>query len=142
MINFQRLLNRSLPNYSLIAPQLLLNWSPFYWNCAVELLPCLRCWKLEPCFKDSFPCSSSLFSEWTLKNISHWRYIRLTLHPQPTKRSTYSAESRETYFPTCHITKEKRSKLPLSCGSNFHRWPARSSIWKPSPSVSINSKKN
>ena len=58
-----------------------------FWSCTVKLFPCLRGWKLELSFNDSLSCSRSLFSEWTFRNISYWRSIRLTLQPQPTKRS-------------------------------------------------------
>ena len=49
--------------------------------------------------------------------------------------SPYGTSTSSTY----HLTKEKRSKLPLSFGSTFCSWPARSSSWKPFPSVSIKS---
>ena len=64
--------------------------------CAVELLSCLKVCKLEPLFKIIPSFSRSLFSAWIFKNISHWRSIRLTLQPQPTKRYASSAGSRET----------------------------------------------
>ena len=74
-------------------------------NCfifSVELLPCLRIWKLEPSFKYSIS-----WCEWTFKNISHWRSIRLTLKSQTTKCYASSAESRETPSSTYHLTKGK-----------------------------------
>ena len=111
------------------------------WICTVELLPLLRGFKLELSFKNRLSFYRYLFSEWTFKNIYHWRSIRLILQPQPTKRSTSSEESRETSLSTYHLTKAKRSKLPLSLESTFLSWPARSSLLKPSP-IFQSSKKN
>ena len=109
-----------------------------FWSCTVELLPCLRGCKLEPSLKDSLSWSCSLFSAQIFKKYI-WRSIRLNLQPQPTKCYFSSAESRDNSFSTHHLTKAKRSKLPLLFGYTFRRLPARSSLWKPSPSVSINS---
>ena len=112
-----------------LAPQSLPNLSLVFWICAVKLLPCLRCYKLEPYFKDSIYFYHPLFSEWNSKNIAHWRSIRLTSQPQPTKHSAPSTESRETSPSTHKLTKAKHSKLTLSFGSNFRWWPASSSLW-------------
>ena len=156
----------SLPDHSLIAPQsnhdsfypmlhltlqllmLLSGWRciPFFlslnfWSCAVEILTCIRGYKLEPPFKDSLSWSYSLFSAWIFKNMSHWESIRLTLQPQPTKWYASAADSRETSFSTYHLTKGKWSKQSLSFGSTFRIWPSISSLLKPSPSVSIMSTK-
>ena len=89
------------------------NHSPVWWICYVKLLPLLRGCRLEPSFKYRISCFRYLISEWTFKNISHWRTTRLTLHPQLTKRFSSSADSRENSLSTDHPTKSKRSKLPL-----------------------------
>ena len=144
---------RLQPNGSLIAPRSFKSWLILSgwrcrmvflymdcWSCTVELLSCLIGWKIEPSFKDRLSWSRSIFNEWTFKNIAHWRSIMLTLQPQATKRSDSFLEFRETSSSTYHLTNEKRSKLPLSFESNLRIWPARSSLWKPSPSVWIKSK--
>ena len=59
----------------------------------------------------------------------------------PPKFPASSEESRDTSSFTYHSTKVKRSKLPLSFGPTFRRWPASSSLWKPSPNVSNKSTK-
>ena len=110
-----------------------------FWGCDVGLLSCLRGWKLEPSFKDRFSWSYSLFSAWNFKNISLWRSIRRTFQDQHTKYYASSTESIETSLYTYHLTKTKWSKPPLSFGSTFRRWPASSSLWKPSSNVSIKS---
>ena len=107
-------------------------------SCYVNILPCLIGCKLEHSLKDSLSCSRTS-SVHEPSNIYHWRSSRPTLQPQPTKCSTSSVESRETYSYTYHTTKGKRSKLPLSFGSTFCRWTASISLWKLSPSVSIKS---
>ena len=123
----------------LLDPLLFLNFSLVWWSCAVKLIPCLRGYKLEPSFKDSLSCFRYLFSEWVLKNISHWRSVRMTFQTQPTKRYASFVESIDTSSSTYHLTKAKRSKLKLSFGSTLQRWYASYSIWKPSPSVSTKS---
>ena len=62
--------------------------------------------QLEHSFKDRLSCSRSILSTWIFKNISLWRFIRLTLQAQPTKRSASSAESRETSLFTYHFKKK------------------------------------
>ena len=69
--------------------------------------------------------------------FSHWRFIRMAFMSQPTKLSVSSVESIYTSLSTYHLTEGKRSQLPLLFGSTFHRWPASSSLWKPSPRVNI-----
>ena len=91
---------------------------------------------LNPPSKIAFPVTFTS----SLNEPDHWRSTRLTLKPQPTKRSASSVDSRETSLSTYHLTKEKRSKLPLSFAYPFSRWTSRSSLWKPYPSVSIKSK--
>ena len=125
------LTHRSLPNHSPINSWSPPNRPPVCWSCAAELLPFLRGCKLEPSFKYRLTCSCSLFSEWTLKHIYHWRYLRMNYQSQPTKRSASSAESRDTSLTTYYRKEAKRSELPLSFGYNFHIWPARSSLWTP-----------
>ena len=98
----------SLKFFSSISPQSLPNRSLVCWSCAVEIIPCLRGFKLEPSFKDTLFCSRYLFSEWTFKNISHWRSTRMTFQPQPTKLSASSADSRYTSSFTYNLTTEKR----------------------------------
>ena len=88
-----------------LVPRSLKNWSLVFWSFAVKLLPYIRGWKLEPSLKDRIACSRSLYREWTFRNISNWRSIRLTLHPQPTKRSASSSESREKSLSTYQLTK-------------------------------------
>ena len=110
-----------------------------FWNFVVELLSCLRVCKLEPFFKDSLSWSCSLFSSRIFQNSSLWRSIMLILKIQPSKRSASYVDSSETSLSTYELTKGKRSTLTLSFGSTFHRRPVRSSLWKPSPSVSIKS---
>ena len=63
----------------------------------------------------------------------------MTFQPQPTKRYASSAESIETSSSTYHLTKAKRSKVPLYFGYNFRRQSTISSLWKASPSFSIKS---
>ena len=134
LINCQRSLDRLLPDHSKIAPQFLPNRSPVCWSCAVEILPFLKGCKLEPSsYKDSLSWSRSLFSEWLIKKLSRWISIILTLHPQTTKRSASSAESREIYLSTYDLTKSKWSKPPTLFGYTFRRWYSRSSLWTPPP---------
>ena len=124
-------------NFSPISSLLILSTSPVFWSCAVELLPCLRGWKLEFSFKYSLSWSRSLFSEWTYKNISHRRSIRLNLQPKSFKCSACSVDYIDTSFSTYYLTKEKWSKLTLLVGSTLCRWPARSPLWNPSPSINL-----
>ena len=131
IINSQQSIDCSLPYHSPITPLSILYSSLVCLICTVGLIPCLRGCKLEPSLKERLSCSCSLFSEWTFKNIAHWISISLTFQPQPTKCS----DSLSIY----HLTKAKRSKLPLSFGSTFRKFTASSSQWKPFPGVSVKS---
>ena len=126
----------SLPDYSHISPQSILGMMKL---CCITsfLTQRLNTWNLLQ--RNTYLLCLFIFSEWNFNNIDHWRSINMVLNPQPTKRSASSADSREASSTTYHLTKSKRSKLPLSFGYTLFRRSARSSLWKPSPSVSIKS---
>ena len=106
-----------------------------WWSCDVKLIPCLRGCKLEPSLKDSLSWSRSLFSAWIFKKNS------LKIHKADLARSTH-----QTLCLFCGVQRDlivkippHKVKLPLSFWSTFRKWPSRSLLWKPSPSVSIKS---
>ena len=128
---------RSLPNHSPIAPQfisgilnLCCQTSSLHYRqktlTLIQIYPFLLLLPLQ------------------LMNLQ--KYFSLKIH-----QAELAAPTHKTFFFPCgfhrdildHIPpqKVKRSKLPLSFGSNFYRLTASSSIWKPYPSVSIKSKK-